>query len=51
MTGGALSTANFNNNADSFLFLKFQPALRGNGLEQTVAQPLGVRRFFRVRRQ
>lgn len=31
MTGGALSTANFNNNADSFLFLNFQPALRGNG--------------------
>jgi len=31
MTGGALSNANFNNNADSFLFLNFQPALRGNG--------------------
>jgi hypothetical protein len=26
-------------------------AIRGNGLEQTVAQPLGARRFFRVRRQ
>ena len=31
MTGGALTTSNFNNNADSFLFLNFQPALRGNG--------------------
>jgi hypothetical protein len=31
MTGGALTTANFNNNADSFLFLNFQPVLRGNG--------------------
>jgi hypothetical protein len=31
MTGGALTTANFNNNADSVLFLNFQPALRGNG--------------------
>jgi hypothetical protein len=30
MTGGSLSTANFNNNADSFLFINFQPALRGN---------------------
>jgi hypothetical protein len=27
------------------------PAIRGNGLEQTVTQPQGARRFFRVRRQ
>jgi hypothetical protein len=31
MTGGATSAGNFNNNADSFLLLNFQPALRGTG--------------------
>jgi hypothetical protein len=31
MTGGALNGSNYNPNADSFLFLNFQPVLRGNG--------------------
>ena len=31
MTGNSGTASNFNNNADSFLFDKFQPSLRGNG--------------------
>jgi hypothetical protein len=31
MTGGSTTGANFNINADSFMFLNFQPVLRGNG--------------------
>jgi hypothetical protein len=27
------------------------PAVTGNGLEQTITQPMGGRRFFRVKRE